>query len=96
MRRVLAGVGRARAADAIAVWRGQGDAALADRAEAILARGDALATGELAVTGAALMAELGLAPGRRVGELLAILLERVLDDATMNTRDALLALARAA
>ncbi len=96
VRRVLAGVGRARAADAIAVWRGQGDAALADRAEAILARGDALATGELAVTGAALMAELGLAPGRRVGELLAILLERVLDDATMNTRDALLALARAA
>ncbi|MCE9580598.1 MAG: hypothetical protein K8W52_46185 [Deltaproteobacteria bacterium] len=96
VRRILAGVGRGRAPDAIAVWRGQGDAALAERAEVILARGDALATGELAVTGAALMTALGLPPGRRVGELLAILLERVLDEPASNTAEALIAIARAA
>lgn len=96
VRRLLAGVSRGRAADAIAVWRGQGDVDLAARADAILARGDALAPGELVVTGAALMSALELAPGRRVGELLAVLLDRVLDDPALNTADALIAIARAA
>jgi len=55
-------------------------------------RRDPLVRGDLAVTGADLQA-LG-ASGRRVGELLAALLDRVLDDPSLNQRDSLLALAR--
>lgn len=55
-------------------------------------RHDPLVRGDLAVTGADLQA-LG-ASGRRVGELLAALLDRVLDDPSLNQRDSLLGLAR--
>jgi tRNA nucleotidyltransferase (CCA-adding enzyme) len=55
-------------------------------------RGDALKRSDLAVSGHDLEA-LG-ATGPRVGRLLAALLERVLDDPKLNTRDRLLALAR--
>jgi len=55
-------------------------------------RRDPLVRGDLAVTGADLQA-LG-ASGHRVGELLAALLDRVLDDPSLNQRDSLLALAR--
>lgn len=55
-------------------------------------RGDALKRSDLAVSGHDLEA-LG-ASGPRVGRLLAALLERVLDDPTLNTRDTLLALAQ--
>jgi tRNA nucleotidyltransferase (CCA-adding enzyme) len=55
-------------------------------------RGDALTRGDLAVRGDDLRA-LG-ATGRRIGELLAALLDRVLDDPDLNRRDSLLALAR--
>jgi tRNA nucleotidyltransferase (CCA-adding enzyme) len=56
------------------------------------ARRDPLVRGDLAVTGADLQA-LG-ASGRRVGEMLAALLGRVLDDPGLNERDTLLQLAR--
>jgi hypothetical protein len=39
------------------------------------------------------MAELGIAPGPRIGELLGRLLEAVLDDPSLNRRDRLLELA---
>jgi tRNA nucleotidyltransferase (CCA-adding enzyme) len=55
-------------------------------------RRDPLVRGDLAVTGADLQA-LG-ASGRRVGEMLAALLGRVLDDPGLNERDTLLQLAR--
>ena len=55
-------------------------------------RGEPLARGDLAVTGADLQA-LG-ATGPRIGELLAALLDRVLDDPGLNTARPLLALAR--
>jgi tRNA nucleotidyltransferase (CCA-adding enzyme) len=58
----------------------------------IRARGDPVARSELAVTGSDLES-LG-ARGPRIGEMLAQLLERVLDDPTLNTRDQLLSLAR--
>jgi tRNA nucleotidyltransferase (CCA-adding enzyme) len=58
----------------------------------IRARGEPLTRGDLAVTGADLQA-LG-ASGRRIGELLAALLDRVLDDPSRNDRTTLLALAR--
>ena len=55
-------------------------------------RGEPLTRGDLAVRGADLQA-LGAA-GPRIGELLAALLDRVLEDPALNRRDTLLALAR--
>jgi tRNA nucleotidyltransferase (CCA-adding enzyme) len=55
-------------------------------------RGDPLTRSELAVTGTDLQA-LG-ARGPEIGQTLAVLLERVLDEPSLNTREHLLALAR--
>jgi hypothetical protein len=60
--------------------------------DAVRERHDPLARGDLAVTGRDLQA-LGLS-GRRVGEVLGVLLDRVLDDPALNSREALLAIAR--
>ncbi|HEU4534764.1 MAG TPA: hypothetical protein VFS00_11625 [Polyangiaceae bacterium] len=68
---------------------------LAGRAEAVIAAGHALSTKALAVNGRDLMTELGMPPGRAVGELLERLLEDVLDDPALNARAALLDRARA-
>jgi tRNA nucleotidyltransferase (CCA-adding enzyme) len=89
VRRVVAGVGRARAADAIALWRAGGGTELAARAEASLAAEEALAPGELAIGGGDVMALLGIPPGRRVGEIIAALMERVIEEPGLNTREAL-------
>jgi len=94
IRRLLADVTRGHAAGAVALWRADGASELADRAAAILARGDALAVGELRVTGKDLMAALDMPPGPSVGRLLTALLDRVLDDPALNTADALIAAAR--
>jgi hypothetical protein len=59
---------------------------------ALRERRDPLTRADLAVSGRDLQA-LG-ASGRRIGELLGALLDRVLDDPALNTRDALLDLAR--
>lgn len=48
----------------------------------------------LALTGDDLVDELGIQPGPAIGRLLAALLEAVLEDPTLNSRDRLLALAR--
>jgi tRNA nucleotidyltransferase (CCA-adding enzyme) len=94
IRRLLADVTRPHAPVAVALWRADGAVELADRAAAILARGDALAVGELAVTGKDLMTALDMQPGPLIGRLLTALLDRVLSDSTLNTRDLLIALAR--
>jgi tRNA nucleotidyltransferase (CCA-adding enzyme) len=94
IRRLLADAARSHAAGAVALWRADGATQLADRAAAILARGDALAVGELAVTGKDLMTALEMQPGPLIGRLLAALLDRALDDPAVNQRDALIALAR--
>jgi tRNA nucleotidyltransferase (CCA-adding enzyme) len=94
LRRLLADVGRAIAPAAAELWRASGDVALASRAESILARGDALAVGELAVGGKDLMTALALPPGPAIGKLLAALFDRVLVEPGMNTREGLLAAAR--
>jgi len=102
LRRQLAAIGREQAALVLALWRDDGAAVgrtgdaetLAGRAEGILSAGDALSIGELAVDGQELMTALGLSPGRLVGDILASLLERVLDDPSRNQRDDLLAVAR--
>jgi tRNA nucleotidyltransferase (CCA-adding enzyme) len=55
-------------------------------------RGDPVSRGDLAISGDDIR-QLG-ADGPRVGEVLAALLERVLDDPSLNTRERLLSLAR--
>jgi tRNA nucleotidyltransferase/poly(A) polymerase len=64
------------------------------RVAAQLAAGIALDLHGLAVDGSDLMAELGIAPGPGLGRLLDWLLERVIADPSVNTRDRLLDLAR--
>jgi tRNA nucleotidyltransferase (CCA-adding enzyme) len=55
-------------------------------------RRDPLTRADLAIHGDDLK-ELGI-QGPRIGETLATLLDRVLDDPTLNTRESLLAIAR--
>jgi len=61
----------------------------------ILEEGSALSTRDLAIDGNVLMKELGLKPGRIIGEILEALLEDVLADPAVNTREHLLERARA-
>lgn len=61
-------------------------------ADAVRLRGDCLCVADLAVDGKTLMDELGLR-GRAVGEMLAYLLDAVLEHASLNTRETLLAMA---
>ncbi len=60
----------------------------------VLAAGAALSTRDLKVNGNDLMRELGIAPGRVIGEILDALLEAVTNDPALNEKDALLARAR--
>lgn len=69
--------------------------ALARHVERVLAQGAVLATRDLAIDGHTLMKELGLPPGRRIGELLRSLLEYVTEAPERNERGELLARARA-
>jgi tRNA nucleotidyltransferase (CCA-adding enzyme) len=82
------GKGRDASADVSALER------LRERVERLLAAGQALSTRDLAVSGKDLMLSLGLAPGPVIGELLALLLERVVDEPADNERERLLAHAR--
>ncbi len=70
-------------------WRSSGRASAAQ-----LESGAALDLAGLAVDGTDLMAEFGWEPGPVVGSTLQRLLERVIGDPTLNTRDRLLAVAR--
>lgn len=57
----------------------------------ILAHRDAVTVKDLAISGNDLIAE-GMPPGRQIGETLSALLERVLDDPSLNTKEILLKL----
>jgi hypothetical protein len=72
------------------MWRADGAAELAARAGAILERRDPLAAGELAVSGRDLMDALAMAPGPAIGRLLQALLDKVLEEPALNTRERLL------
>jgi tRNA nucleotidyltransferase (CCA-adding enzyme) len=89
IRRLLVDVTRAHAPTAVAVWR-TSSSALADRAAAILAAGDPLATGDLAISGKDLIDVLAMPPGPSIGRLLVALLNKTLDDPSLNTRERLL------
>jgi tRNA nucleotidyltransferase (CCA-adding enzyme) len=95
VRHLLADVTRAHAQAAAALWRADALATeLAQRAQRILDTKDALAVNELAVTGKDLMTALDMPAGPAVGRLLAVLLERVLDEPSHNTAAELIAIAR--
>jgi tRNA nucleotidyltransferase (CCA-adding enzyme) len=70
-------------------------AALKVHVAKVLAAGDALSAKDLRLNGRDLMAELGMKPGRAIGEVLDALLELVLTDPAVNEREALLGHARA-
>jgi tRNA nucleotidyltransferase (CCA-adding enzyme) len=93
VRRWLADVGPA-ANDLSALWalRHGGEAPWSAAMTEIRRRGDPLTRADLAIGGADLQ-ELGI-HGPRIGETLATLLDRVLEDPTLNTRESLLAVAR--
>jgi tRNA nucleotidyltransferase (CCA-adding enzyme) len=93
VRRWLADVGPA-AADLSALWalRHGGHPPWSAAMAEIHRRGDALTRADLAIGGADLQ-PLGI-QGPGIGEMLATLLDRVLDDPTLNTRESLLAIAR--
>jgi putative nucleotidyltransferase with HDIG domain len=82
-----------RRADIVGTGVGSDDsplAALRARVDAVLAAKAPLSVSDLAVTGGDVMAALGEGPGPRVGEVLRSLLELVLDDPELNTRERLL------
>lgn len=57
----------------------------------VLSHKDAVTLKDLAISGSDLIAE-GMPPGRQIGETLSALLERVLDDPSLNTREILIKL----
>jgi tRNA nucleotidyltransferase (CCA-adding enzyme) len=83
--------GKAEAVEAAAL---EPLAALKLHVERVLAQGAALTTRELAIDGHVLMKELGLRPGRIIGQLLESLLEDVTTDPSVNVREVLLERAR--
>ena len=95
LRAALSTVGRESAGDLAALWRAAGRSDLADRTAAILARGDALVSGDLAIKGGDLIAALGIEPGPAIGDLMRALLDAVHADPAANTRERLLEIAAA-
>lgn len=65
---------------------------LKQRIQDSVQRGAAFGTRDLAVSGRDVMTQLGVPPGPIVGKVLERLLERVLEDPSLNQRDALLGL----
>jgi hypothetical protein len=57
----------------------------------VLAAGAALSLNDLAINGRDLTNELGLSPGPKFGVILRELLEEVVEDPSLNTRERLLA-----
>ncbi len=105
VRRFVARVGEEHLPDLLALRRADqvgtcGDsspsaalAAFSRRLERVLAAGRALSLRDLAVDGRDLMQALGLPSGPQVGVLLGQLLESVLEDPALNTRETLLEIA---
>jgi tRNA nucleotidyltransferase (CCA-adding enzyme) len=68
---------------------------LEQRVEELLTQGAALSAKDLAIDGNDLIRELGVRPGRLIGEVLAALVELVTDEPSRNHREPLLDAARA-
>ena len=95
VRRLLAQLSRAHREPAIELWESEAapNHVLVQTAQRVL--GDPLAVGDLALTGKDLMTALQMPPGPAIGRMLNMLLQRVIDDPSRNTRDRLLADAQA-
>ena len=95
LRKLFAAVGREQATLASVLWRAHrpGSPVIAD-AERILHERHPLSPKELAVTGKDLITALDQPPGPVIGRILAVLMSRVLEDPTLNTRERLLELAQ--
>ena len=65
-----------------------------DKTISILENKEPLTTKDLAIKGSDLLKELNLTPGPKVGEIISLLLEKVLDDKTLNTKEKLLQIAK--
>jgi len=89
VRRLLAQVRRDLREPAIELWETDVNAALPALARQVLR--DPLEVGDLAITGKQLMDALQMPPGPAVGRILGMLLQKVLDDPSRNTRETLLA-----
>lgn len=59
----------------------------------ILSRGDCIALKDLAVCGRDLIDEIGMKPGRELGDVLNLLFEKVLDDPEINKKEVLMDIA---
>lgn len=101
LRAVFSQVGREHARLAVELWRACDrqwtpalEPAVLAEAERILRDREPLTAKDLAITGRDLMHELRLAQGPSLGRILAALLERVLDQPALNTRERLIELAR--
>lgn len=106
VRRFIRKVGRENIADLfdlrLADWFGNGTnygfpgylRVLHKRIEEAIAREEAFTVRDLAIDGHDVMRELRIPPSPRVGEALNYLLERVLEDQSLNQRDVLIALLR--
>jgi tRNA nucleotidyltransferase (CCA-adding enzyme) len=82
------GKGRDASADIAGLQR------LRTRVDDVLAKGAAFSARDLVLGGNELMTALGIPPGRRVGEILAHLVEKVIDDPELNERERLIDEAR--
>jgi tRNA nucleotidyltransferase (CCA-adding enzyme) len=107
VRRFVRRVGKDRLADVFTLnradVRSKGTDASADlqatdelqaRVQAVLSANDAISVRDLAVDGKDVMRELGIGPGRKVGEVLERLLEKVIEDPRLNDREALVRMIR--
>jgi tRNA nucleotidyltransferase (CCA-adding enzyme) len=107
VRRFVRRVGKERLADIFALNRADvrskgtdasADLAATDELEArvasVVAAKDALSVRDLVVDGQDVMRELRIGPGRKVGEVLECLLEKVIEDPKLNDRETLLRMIR--
>jgi len=88
VRRLLSELDRDKRSHAAELWAN--DALVAETRRILLA-GEPLAVADLAITGKDLMTALDQPQGPAIGRILAMLLERVLDEPQRNTREQLLA-----
>lgn len=93
VRRLLSQLRRDQREPAVELWETYDSASLVAVARAVLS--DPLEVADLAITGKQLMDALQIPPGPAVGRILGMLLQYVLDDPAVNTKDALLARAQA-
>ena len=100
VRSLLSRVGlRRRVIDAVDLWQAQANthysyADIAEVGRKIIAENHPLFVNELAISGGALMNELGLSPGPIIGKVISQLMNTVINDPVNNQRQTLIDTAR--